>query len=171
MADLTVPEKVRTGADFSPDRRYRYSLWREWAGWDNLRALVVIGLNPSTADETVDDPTIRRCIGFARREGCGRLVMINLFAFRATDPRELMYQLDPVGPENDLHIQTWTRPTLGHEPIVVAAWGALGRYRNRSIEVRNLITAMHLWCFGTTQGGHPRHPLYLRADAPLVRYS
>jgi hypothetical protein len=159
---------VHKGAHFSPDRQYRYMLYRDWASWSNMRTLVVIGLNPSTADETEDDPTIRRCIAFAKREQCGRLVMLNLFALRATDPRVMKAHAEPIGPENDAVIRHWTRDEYDWSNIVVAAWGVHGSHLNRAITAR-LLTPQ-LYCFGVTKDGHPRHPLYLRADTPLVRY-
>jgi len=97
-AELFATNEVVSGATFSTDRVYRYALWRVWDA--ALPSFVVIGLNPSTADETENDPTIRRCIGFAKREGCGGLVMLNLFAVRATDPRVMMAHPEPIGPDN-----------------------------------------------------------------------
>jgi len=151
------------GALFSQDRVYRYALWRVWN--DALPSFVVIGLNPSTADESVDDPTIRRCVGFAKREGCGRLVMLNLFAIRATNPRVMRRHAEPVGPKNDHAIRHFTnRADVLH---VVAAWGAHGSHRGRDAEVRALVSDMR--SFGITKSGQPKHPLYLPADAPLIR--
>lgn len=159
-----MPElKLDCGAIISPCQRYRYVLWRQWE--QGRRALVVIGLNPSTADASVDDPTIRRCIGFAKRERCSRLVMLNLFAFRATEPRDMLRAHDPVGPDNDNYIREWA---WGDEVVAVAAWGALGGTRGRDALVRCIVPALN--CFGTTKDGSPRHPLYLRSDAPLVRW-
>ncbi len=122
-------------------------------------------LNPSTADAETDDPTIRRCIGFARKWGFQELQVGNLFAWRATDPRELKQALDPVGPENDRHLMTMS----GCADVVIAAWGARGNYRNRAAEVLDLLegTVYHL---GLTKQGHPKHPLYLRADTSRVAF-
>jgi hypothetical protein len=103
--------KQFSGAVFSPDQKYRYVLWREWSG--HPRRLVVIGLNPSTADATKNDPTVTRCINFAKREGCGGMIMLNLFAFRATDPGVMMEAADPVGPENDKYILAHASRTIG----------------------------------------------------------
>jgi hypothetical protein len=157
----------KSGAIFSDDRRYRYGLWR---CWDNtLPAMNVIGLNPSTADETVDDPTIRRCVGFAYREGCGTLVMTNLFALRSTDPKLLRISKSPVGPENDDYIFSAAR---GCE-LVVAAWGADPVAVNRA---RDVIPKLELarapwltpvWCLGKTKSEAPKHPLYLAKTTPL----
>lgn len=154
-------DDVKAGAMFSPCRTYRYILTREWG---EGRRLMVVGLNPSTADETADDPTIRRCIGFARAWGFGSLLMANLFAFRATDPQEMMAVSDPVGLLNDVAILD----SASKSDLVLAAWGAHGGYRNRNAEVCRLIPAMV--CLGRTKAGHPRHPLYVRADTPPQAY-
>ncbi len=156
-----------TGAIFSPDQRYRYVLWREWSA--EKRRLVVIGLNPSTADATKNDPTITRCINFAKREGCGGLVMLNLFALRATDPSVMLAAKDPVGPDNDKYLK---RHTILKDLIVVAAWGAHGGHRGRDVAVASeLLGHVALQSFGVTKEGHPRHPLYLRADTPLSPFT
>lgn len=137
----------------SPCRTYRYTLWREWIGGDGYAMFV--GLNPSTADETQDDPTIRRCIGFAKSWGYAGLCMTNLFAFRATKPEDMKAAADPVGPENDTHLRT----LAAEAGVIVAAWGANGTYRGRDAEVQKLLPSLH--CLALTKGGHPGHPLYL----------
>ena len=157
-----------SAAAFSPDKMYRYALTRTWG---EAPAMTWIMLNPSTADAMQDDPTIRRCIRFARREGCGGIAVVNLFGLRATDPRDLRDSLeagiDPVGPVNDwfvrLHAQGAAR--------AVAAWGAHGTPRGRAAEVAAMLEAIpgiRLECLGVTADGSPRHPLYVRSDAPLV---
>ena len=93
---------MNKGAIFSDGRVYRYTLVREWDAAKPL--FVFIGLNPSTADETQDDPTIRRVIRFAKRAGCGRLLMLNIFGFRSTDPQGMLDAFDPVGPLNNKFI-------------------------------------------------------------------
>src|SRR5690606_24114135 len=155
------------GAAISDCGRWRYVLWRH-TGIAGVRRLTFCGLNPSTADATQDDPTIRRMLGFARREGCAMLVVVNLFAWRATSPRDLWSSrrlgIDVVGPENDAYL----RDALWHpDAIPVAAWGAVpAAYAQRSLEVRDM--APPLLCLGETKHGAPRHPLYLPGDAPLV---
>lgn len=154
-------------ATFSPDRRHRYTLTRRWAS-DGL-TFVVVGLNPSTADETQDDPTIRRCIGFAKREGCGAFVMLNVFALRSTDPQALYtwQGVHPVGLHNDRHIR---EVASRDDVIVVAAWGSHGaNFRARIEQVRALLPTSTL-CFGLTLGGQPKHPLYLPSTAALVPF-
>lgn len=150
------------GAFFSPCRTWRYVLWRVW---DSRKArCVFIGLNPSTADETEDDPTIRRCVGFARRWGFGGIVMLNIFAFRATDPRDLKKAEDPVGPQNDEIL--WRYHDL--KGLTVACWGSHGDFMRRGKKVAKLLVGMR--CFGLTAAGHPKHPLYLRADSETVPF-
>lgn len=151
-------------AVFSPDRTYRYELWRRWGvGRDYC---CFIGLNPSTADEIQDDPTIRRCIGFAKELGYGSLCMLNLFAFRSRFPDVMKMQPDPVGPDNDATIQL-----LAHNAgIVVAAWGVHGTHIGRAGQVLQMIPNLH--CLGTTKQGHPKHPLYLpkyTKPVPMVK--
>lgn len=142
-----------TLADFSPCRRYRYTLWRQWLGGTGY--VMFIGLNPSTADEVQDDPTVRRCINYAKAWGYGSLCMTNIFAWRATDPRDMKAQDDPVGPENDMHL----RECANHASIVIAAWGTHGAHMNRGAQVRAMLP--ELKCLRLTKHGYPAHPLYL----------
>lgn len=145
---------------------YRYLLARTWA--NGPRATFVM-LNPSTADASEDDPTIRRCIGFAKREGCGGLDVVNLLAFRSTDPQGLRLALDPYGPENPTHVRDAFRRSQGP---VIAAWGSHPLAR-RPVDMAAWVAEIAeeegkaMLCLGVTRDGSPRHPLYLRADAPL----
>lgn len=168
-----------SGAIFSRCERYRYVLWRKWDMLDPEPVFMAfIGLNPSTADETVNDPTIRRCIGFAKREGYQGLYMLNLFAFRATLPEEMMAADDPVGGiENDLQIASYVE--LAGKAI--ACWGVDGSFQQRDLQVarltrpspyaKTLFVGDILWSFGRTKEGHPKHPLYLPADTGLCHYT
>ena len=150
-----------SNAVISADGKYRYTLTREWGQY---RRMLFVMLNPSTVDAEVDDPTIRRCIGFAEREQCDSLEVVNLYAYRATDPNELKQQLDPEGPLNGRHVIE----AKGRAAIVVAAWGARARlHLNR--HYRSLLDSPYV--FGLTKLGFPLHPLYLKADTPLVRWS
>lgn len=159
-------------ATFSPDRVYRYTLTRHWGEVPGKRILW-IALNPSTADEKVDDNTIRREIGFSRDWGYDGLVKVNLFAFRATLPRDLVASTDPVGEENDLAIVQSAREC----DRLVAAWGSHGGFLDRDDAVMNLLERdlgkkAELWCLGLTdpkppEKRRPRHPLYLSADTKL----
>lgn len=139
---------------FSPCRQYRYTLWREW-DMLNPKYAMFVGLNPSTADETQDDPTIRRCVGFAKAWGYGALCMTNLFAFRATDPKVMKAASDPIGPDND----EWLKRMAAGASVIVAAWGTHGCLGHRNIVVMDLLPG--LMCLGKTKDDYPRHPLYL----------
>ena len=146
------------GALFSQDRRYRYTLWRTWSEGDGH--VLFIGLNPSTADETQDDPTVRRCIGFAKEWGFGGIYMLNLFAFRATMPKDLKKAADPVGPHNLGYLKTYCDPA----GMNVACWGSHGRFMGQGQRVIDIM-GDHLQCFGLTKNGQPKHPLYLPKTA------
>jgi hypothetical protein len=148
---------------FSPDRVYRYTLWREWDILNHDYAMF-IGLNPSTADETKNDPTVRRCIGFAKAFGFGALCMMNLFAFRATKPEDMMNHPDPVGSDND----KWLQECAREAKVVVAAWGTLGAYIDRDIAVCRLIP--NLKCLCPREKSLPPHPLYLPSDSTLIDF-
>ncbi len=153
---------------------YRYELRRVWD--ESLPSLGVVMLNPSTADAIEDDPTIRRCVGFAKREQCGGIIVTNLYAFRTPSPKELFFPggtstyikaglHDIVGPSNDLYISTlpW------ESEKVLCAWGA-----DKNIELRRTEHVLNLipnaYCLGTTKEGHPRHPLYVKGDQPFVPF-
>ncbi|WP_412502102.1 DUF1643 domain-containing protein [Shewanella algae] len=142
-------------AVISPCKQYRYALSRVW---DASKPYVVfVGLNPSTADATLDDPTIRRCIGFAERWGYGGLVMVNLFAYRATAPGVMMAAIDPVGVNND----EWLKSLADAAGAVVAAWGNHGSFMQRSSKVRELLPNLHY--LKLNGSGEPAHPLYLKS--------
>jgi len=140
---------------------YRYTLWRAWDG-RLPRALFVL-LNPSTADANQDDPTLRRCIGFAKREFCGSVEIVNLFAYRTPQPALLKTIANPIGAENDLTIIAAAR----RANIIILGWGAHGTYLGRDHAVLQLLTAYPLSCLGVTKEGHPKHPLY-HPYRPLV---
>lgn len=134
--------------------------------WDAARpALGVVMLNPSTADAARDDPTICRCIAFAQRAGFGATDILNLFAFRATAPTDLRAAPDPVGPDNDAHLDD----LFGRETSVLAAWGMHGSYRGRAETVRQMAAArrVRFVCLGQTVKGQPCHPLYLARYTPF----
>ena len=133
--------------------------------------MVFVMLNPSTADAKHDDPTIRRCVNFAKRENCGSISVKNVFALRATDPTALLAAADPFGPDN----YEWLINGRGVRflTIMVAAWGARNRARRLRTAYCNAASACLInraKCFGTTKDGSPRHPLYLPANAPLVDF-
>lgn len=116
-------------------------------------------LNPSTADDEQNDPTVARCIEFGKRWGYGGLIVTNIFAFRATDPKRLYGLANPSGPDNDEHIVASAKESK----LVVCAWGAHGKLLNRGEFVFDLIDNPH--CLGTTKDGYPRHPLYMPVDS------
>lgn len=152
---------------FSPDRRHRYSLVHRWDplfGGDRL--ILWIGLNPSTADEQQLDPTLTRIRSFSRREGFDGFWMANLFGLRTPYPKEMMADPDPVGAGNDASLLEAAERC----EKIVAAWGVSGVYQARADAVVQLFAGRELWCLGTTQGGHPRHPLYVAGEQPLVRW-
>lgn len=157
---------MKIGAIFSPCGLYRYWLYRRLERGGRKRVLFVM-LNPSTADEEVDDPTIRRCLGFARREHATELEVVNLYALRTPHPVVLRGHPAPVGPDNDQHL----RSALRGNDLVIVAWGAdEGPIRGRSSVVADLALdeGRALWCLGITKSGAPRHPLYVRGDQPLT---
>lgn len=138
----------------SPDRLYRYHLRIRWTSGP---LIMFIGLNPSTADESKDDPTIRRLRGFAQQWGFGGLLMTNLFAWRATNPAEMMKATDPVGPENNFGDLLLYRNECHR---VIACWGHHGSYRDRGRDVMRVIHGLEV--FGWTSNRQPLHPLYLK---------
>ncbi len=153
-------------AVFSADKAYRYRLTRTW-GSSGTHATWIM-LNPSTADALTDDATIRRCTAFTKAWGLDGLIVVNLFALRATDPRELRRHPDPVGPANDQFIADALHPWS----VVVAAWGANPIADQRTDEVMAIVAerAGGASCLGVTKAGFPRHPLYVRSDAELAYY-
>lgn len=165
---------MERGADISPDGRYRYTLWRRWA--EGI-PLVFVMLNPSTADANVDDPTIRRCISFAKREGFGAIEVINLYPYRATKPADLVAAIKVGDPVYDPRSLTtiWDVITATHRNggQIVAAWGATklgtGLVQNCP-RWSSLIEEGRVKCLGVTKSGAPRHPLYVRADQSLVTW-
>lgn len=159
------------GAAISTDNLYRYQLWRRWSPEQPFMTFIM--LNPSTADHTADDPTIRRCIGFAKREGCGGITVVNLYAFRATKPDLLLEADDPIGPMNKHFVDEAI--TQADDAPVVAAWGGWWRKRSRRVGGPGFVRLApesfgrrELMCLGTNADGSPKHPLYVPRDAPLV---
>ena len=164
-------DNIKAGAILSECGKYRYRLWRIWD--EDRPPMGFCMQNPSTADASEDDPTIRRCSGFARREGCGGIVVCNVFAFRATDEDELLATADPVGPENWEWMRFVCNVQLGTK--LVAAWGTMlggkKRFRTPYLNAAHACMAQGAVCLGTTKDGQPRHPLYVRGDAALVKWS
>ncbi len=179
---------IERACEFSPCRRYRYTLWREWQCqpvWGSCglpsghtgqhdayaKYLMVIGLNPSTADETKDDPTIRKCIGFAERWGFGALCMTNLFAWRDTKPENMKRVLVPEGETIDSETSRncyWLRKIAGGAGMILAAWGKHGSYRDRAETVRRILHGRKLHALKLNQDGSPMHPLYVPYETKPV---
>ena len=152
---------IYSDAKFSKDRIYRYALWRVWN--NKLPKVLFIGLNPSTADEVKDDPTIRRCINYAKDWGYGGYIMGNIFAYRSTDPKNLKITNDPIGIDNN----SWLIKLHSEASLTIGAWGNHGKYLDRGEEVSNLID--NLYCLKITKEGHPSHPLYLPGNLkPII---
>ena len=171
MAKTTLPSPGRparrrkgnnlnTSALFSTCRLYRYTLHRIWN--EKKPYVAFVGLNPSTADERKNDPTVARCVRYASDWKYGGMVMLNIFAYRSTNPAAL-YKLDePVGAENDRHIIDLAR----NAGLVLTAWGNHGAHKGRGVEALKLLldaTQGRVHHLGLTGDGHPRHPLYLKA--------
>ena len=154
---------VFSDALFSKDRLYRYALWRIWN--DKLPKVLFIGLNPSTADEIKDDPTIRRCIRYAQDWGYGGYIMGNIFAFRSTDPKKLKIIENPVGNENNF----WLKKLHKEASLTIGAWRNHGKYLNQGKIIINLID--NLYCLKVTKEGHPSHPLYLPSNLKPIKFN
>jgi hypothetical protein len=162
-------------ATLSPDGVYRYLLTRTWPNHDAedvdslLRTILFVMLNPSTADALIDDPTVRRIVGFARIWKYNSVQVVNLFALRSSDPDALRRHPDPIGPANDNHIAE----AAVRADLIVCGWGAQPDLRSRDRDVYGLLRSRArapIRCLGLTTGGHPRHPLYLAKKTPLMDY-
>lgn len=150
---------------------YRYTLGRRWTQDLSAGAAVFVMLNPSTADAEVDDPTIRRCIGFAKALGCGGLHVVNLYAFRATKPADLWKAADPIGPDNDEVLRETFKAAGREARPVIAAWGAnAAPLRAQFVTTIARAAGASLTALGVTKGGQPRHPLYVPATARPTSY-
>ncbi len=153
---------INSDAIFSKDRKHRYVLIREW----DLKkpSLMIISLNPSTADEKINDPTIQRCIGFAKKWGFGRLFVTNLFSFRATSPKDLFNFKNPIGDKNDY----WIRKLLKKVNKIVLAYGNHGGFKNRHQKILKIIK--NPYCIKKSKTGMPMHPLYLKYTKKPIKY-
>lgn len=171
IATLFPMQGIVSGATISDCGLYRYRLWRIWD--DLLPIMVIVMQNPSTADANDDDPTIRRCVGFAKRDGFGGIVVMNVFAYRATDERELLTVADPVGPKNGDYLLE--ARSVSHMTRLVVAWGnRIGPrrsvFRTAYCNAANACAMQGAYCWGTTKSGDPRHPLFLPKNAPVVKW-
>lgn len=187
MSADVLPSPLKMETIFSPCRKYRYTLWRSWnlpqglpygrmgeSGFEPLplkgrqEFAMFIGLNPSTADETQDDPTIRRCIDFAKRWGYGALCMANLFAYRATQPKDMMTTQEPIGVENDKCLIYLAK----HAGIVICAWGNGGNFMGRGVLTRDRLreAGVKRHHLGLNSDRTPKHPLYLSKTTTPIPY-
>lgn len=156
---------IDKGAILSKNRLYRYVLWRTWDTTSNKTCLF-IGLNPSSADESEDDPTLKRCINFAKSWGFGRCVIVNLFAYRTSRPNKLIQIKKPIGYKNNQHIKKQCEKA----DQIIIAWGNKGSHMNRDKYVLKLLKQFDLWCFKLTMKGQPAHPLYQPKEMTLRYY-
>lgn len=157
--------QLSSGAIIDPTERYRYSLWRVWN--PNQPRVAFIMLNPSRADATHNDPTIRRCIGFAQAWGYGALEVLNLFAYRTPYPHLLRQAIDPIGADNDRYLLAVTQRVQ----TLIFAWGNQGSFQNRQQTVIQLLQHFdHIYCLGTTRSGQPYHPLYLKSTTQPIAF-
>ncbi len=157
---------IRSDAYFSKDRKFRYWLLRVWD--ESLAIMGNVGANPSTAEEVVNDPTIRKDVGFAQRLGYGGLLKLNVGGYRATDPKKWYAAPDPYGPENSVaHLLEYLEKFKVNETAL--AWGkCVGRFRSRANAIAaNIPNAM---CFGKNSDGTPRHTLMLSYSTKLELY-
>jgi hypothetical protein len=161
-----VKPVIDSGADLSDCGTYRYRLWRYWDPGQGEAVFCM--LNPSTADASEDDPTIRRCMGFARAWGYGGIIVVNLFALRSTDPRALKKHPAPIGERNDVVVFD----ALRSAGIAVAAWGNHGSLMARGSRVVRICAERRipLHHLGLSKAGHPAHPLYLPGDRRPQRF-
>lgn len=164
-SNLPRSPRMERSAVFSDDLRYRYRLSRRWGRGEMLPFIL---LNPSRAGAELDDPTTRRCIGFARRLGYDAIELVNLYAFVATNPQDLRKAGYPVGPDNDGHIEGACRWV----PQAVCAWGANAKGLHRPTEVLRMLKAWGVkpMALRVGAGGAPAHPLYLPYDQPLQEF-
>jgi hypothetical protein len=157
-----VVKNITKDAILSKDRKYRYLLSRIWD--DSKPKVVFIGLNPSTADELEDDPTITRCINFANSWGYGGIYMLNLFAYRTTYPKKLFKAHSPIGRFNNKYLIEYSQKT----DKVICAWGNDGKFLNRSSEVKKILK--NTYYLKLNKSNEPAHPLYLKKDLLPIRF-
>ena len=149
-------------AHFSKDRIYRYALWRTWD--ESKPKVLFVGLNPSTADEVQDDPTIRRCIRYSKDWGYGGYIMGNIFAYRSTNPKKLLDIDDPIGSKNDY----WLKKLNKEASLTIGAWGNHGKILDRGSQINQMFKTFH--CLKITKEGFPSHPLYLSSKLKPILF-
>lgn len=163
--DRLVPQHFDCGAELSPDGIYRYTLTR---GWDEGPCVAWLMFNPSTADASIDDQTIRKCIGFSKYFGYGRMIVVNLYAVRSRDPGFVAYMgQSAIGPLNDY----WIWKSVDEASEVICAWGCAQHWADTERRAKEVLEFIHqaMWvnfrkpisCLGYRKDGHPKHPLML----------
>ena len=157
--------KIKKSCVLSKCNKYRYELRRAWNS--SKPQIMFILLNPSTADDIEDDPTIKKCISYTKRLKGGSIVVCNIFSYRSTDPRLMKQHNDPVGPNNDY----WIKKNAKESKLIIAGWGKHGSYLGRAEEICRMLPKMH--CFKINKDGSPTHFLYLPSNLKpiLFRYS
>jgi hypothetical protein len=163
--NIAVPSLyVSSNAIFSECSKYRYTLSRIWD--EDEPICVFIGLNPSTADIQYNDPTLNRCMRSAMDWGFGSLIMLNIFAYRSTDPKGLYTQEDPIGKYNNKYLIE----IVSKADIIIAAWGTHGEYLNRGNNVIEMLSSIKkLHCLDINKNGTPKHPLYIsKNNKPFI---
>lgn len=162
---MTVATDITRKASFSRCKHYRYKLERRWDAHNPAKRVVFIGLNPSTADHRVDDPTIRRCMDFTQRWGFNAVTVVNLFAYRTPYPQELRQALDPIGPYNTKYLSR----VINSADLVIACWGRHGNWRDQDKRIaKRHASALH--CLAINSDGSPAHPLYQRGDTQPFKW-
>jgi hypothetical protein len=156
---------VKRYALFSHCKQYRYELHRRWEA-EGPRMLFVM-LNPSTADGTRDDNTIRACVRIAKANGCGSISVGNVYAYRSTYPAALWDAPYPVGPHNREHLFE----LAADAQIIVAAWGRHAKQEDAQPVMKLLANYGDVQCLGFNKGGSPKHPLFIRSDTPLTLFA
>jgi hypothetical protein len=160
-----MKENMKT-AVISQCLKFRYELGRSFVEAPNNPAIFCM-LNPSTADSMIDDPTIRRCIQFAKDNGHDSLKVVNLYAFRSPTPKSLWLTDDPVGIDNDAYLMN----LFSKHKRIICAWGGNAKME-RVVEVYDMLNKLgvEMYCLGTTKAGMPKHPLYIKGDQPFIEF-
>jgi hypothetical protein len=157
------------GAIISPDKQYRYWLTRQWnVAGEQIKSVVFAMLNPSIADAELNDNTIRRCISYAMSWGYNELIVVNMYAYRATDPTDLFKCHDPIGPDNN----NWLWVACQNYENIICGWGKPAQ--KQRVDIFKQIAArekIKLMCLGTNQDGSPRHPLYMKKDLKPIPFN
>ncbi len=166
---LQLSDDVKASAEYSPCGRYRYELHRRWNQDQPTKSIMFLMMNPSTATEFVDDPTVKKCRYYANRWDFNHLIIGNVFAYRATNPKELLKVDDPQGTENLYRLQ---KLLTEHNPFLVCAWGRIPkRLSNIEEQAMQLVKGYEPHVLRLNKVGKPYHPLYLPNDTTSISWS